>query len=46
MVLPTHLEYGSSNEEYFKQVGQALDVYSNYGKFLLAGDFNVEHGLL
>ena len=28
--------------DYFNQVGPTLDVYSNYAKFLLAGDFNVE----
>ena len=37
----THLEYGMKDIEYFDQVGLALDVYSNYDKFLLAGDFNV-----
>ena len=26
----------------FAQIGLALDVYSNYEKFLLAGDFNVQ----
>ena len=38
----THPIYGTKNEEYFKEVGEALDVYTNYDKFLLAGDFNVE----
>ena len=38
----THPEYGLSDTDYFEQVGLALDVYSNYEKFLLAGDFNVE----
>ena len=33
----TH-EYGLKDIEYFEQVGLALDVYSNYDKFLLAGD--------
>ena len=27
---------------YFEQMGFALDVYSSYDKFLLAGDFNVQ----
>ena len=27
---------------FFEQIGLALDVYSNYEKFLLAGDFNVQ----
>ena len=38
----THPEYGLKDQEYFEQVGLALDVYSNYEKFLLAGDFNIE----
>lgn len=38
----THPEYGLSDTEYFEQIGLALDVYSNYAKFLLAGDFNME----
>ena len=38
----THPEYGMSDDNYFKEVSHALDVYSNYEKFLLAGDFNVE----
>ena len=33
----THPEYGSSDEDYFKEVGLALDVYCNDEKFLLAG---------
>jgi hypothetical protein len=38
----THLEYGSSDEDYFKEVGLALDVYCNYEIFLLVADFNTE----
>ena len=38
----THPKYGLSDTDYFQQVGLALDVYSNYEKFLLAGDFNVD----
>ena len=38
----THNVYGSPDIKYFEQLGLALDVYSNYDKFLLAGDFNVE----
>ena len=38
----THPDYGTNNQEYFKEVGEALDVYCNYEKFLLAGDFNTE----
>ena len=37
----THPDYGLSDREYLHQVGLALDVYSNYDKFLLAWDFNM-----
>ena len=38
----TNVKYGTTDEEYFRQIGLALDVYSStYDKFLLAGDFNV-----
>ena len=36
------LLFGLSDTEYFEQIGLALDVYSNYEKFLLTGDFNME----
>ena len=36
--------YGTSDVEFFQQIGFALDVYSNYDKFLIAGDFNVQIG--
>ena len=36
----THAVYGSTNEDYFEEVGLALDVYSNYEKLLLAGEIN------
>ena len=39
-----HAVYGSKNEDYYQEVGQALDVYSNYEKLLLAGDFNGVEG--
>ena len=38
----THREYGTSDAAYFEQMGFALDVYSSYDNFLLAGDFNVQ----
>ena len=38
----THPQYGTNDNDYFEQIGLALDVYSNYDKFLLAGDFNVQ----
>ena len=34
--------YGTTDSDFFEQIGLALDVYSNYDKFLLAGDFNVQ----
>ena len=37
-----HPTLGVSKEEYFHQVCLALDRYSSYDKFLLAGDFNTE----
>ena len=40
----THPEYGLNDTDYFEQVCLALDVYNNYEKFLLSGDFNVEEG--
>ena len=40
----THPEYGTSDNDYFEQIGFSLDVYSNYDRFLLAGDFNVQIG--
>ena len=38
----THPEFGLSDEDFFEQISLALDVYSNYDKYLLAGDFNIE----
>ena len=38
----THIEYGLSDDDFLEQINLALDVYSNYDKFLLAGDFNME----
>ena len=35
-------EYGLNDEDFFEQINLALDVYGNYDKFLLAGDFNIE----
>ena len=33
----------NSDQDYFEQVGLALDTYNNYDKFLLlVGDFNAE----
>ena len=38
----THLLYGTSDKDFFQEMGISFDVYSNYDKFLLAGDFNVQ----
>ena len=38
----TNALYGTNDDVYFEQMGLALDVYSKYDKFLLAGDFNLE----
>ena len=40
-----HKTYGLSGVDFFQQIGLALDTYSNYDKFLLAGDFNMEEGV-
>ena len=37
-----HPELGVSAIDYFHQVSLALDTYSRYDKFMLAGDFNTE----
>ena len=38
----THPDYDLKDIQYLEQIGLALDVYSNYEKFLLVGDFNME----
>ena len=38
----TNQDYGTSDSEYLEQIGFALDIYSNYNKFLIAGDFNIQ----
>ena len=37
-----HQTYGLSQVDFLEQIGLALDTYSTYDKFLLAGDFNTE----
>ena len=37
----TNTKYGTSDDIFFNQIGLAIDFYSKYDKFLLAGDFNV-----
>ena len=39
-----HPVYGTSDIDFFEQMRLAMDVYSNYDKFLLAGDFIVQVG--
>ena len=38
----THALYGTTDIDFFEQIGLALDVYSTFDKFLLAGDFNIQ----
>ena len=38
----THKTYGTDDETFFNNIGLALDVYSSFDKFLLAGDFNIQ----
>ena len=40
----TNVEYGTNDSVFFEQIGFAMDIYSNYDKFLIAGDLNVEEG--
>ena len=40
----TSSDYGTTHEVFFEQLGFALDHYSSYDKFLLAGDFNIQEG--
>jgi len=40
----TSKEYGTTDPVFFEQMGFALDVYSSYDKFLIAGDLNVQEG--
>ena len=37
-----HPIYGVKDEDFYHQLGLALDVYKGYEKFLVAGDFNTE----
>ena len=39
-----HPVYGTTDVDFFEQMGFALDIFSNYDKFLLVGDFNVQVG--
>ena len=40
----TNKEYGTTDLVFLEQMGFALDVYSSYDKFLIAGDLNIEEG--
>ena len=40
----TNEKYGTSDDVFFEQVGSALDMYSSYDMFLIAGDLNVQEG--
>ena len=37
-----HPYYGLNDNDYFEQIGFALDTYSSYDKFLLVGDLNMQ----
>jgi hypothetical protein len=39
-----HVTYGLRGEDFFGELSMSLDRYSNYEKFLIAGDFNMEEG--
>ena len=38
----THHHYGTNDKYIFEQIGLALELYSNYEKCFLTGDFNVQ----
>ena len=38
----TDKNFGTKDDVFLEQIGLALDVYSKYDKFLLAGDFNLK----
>ena len=40
----TNKEYGCSDEIFFQQIGNILDMYPMYDRFLIAGDLNVQEG--
>ena len=40
LVFGTYHPPSQSDQYYFENIGKALDVYNNYDKFLLIGDFN------
>ena len=41
----TSLEFGTTDEVFFEQMGLVLDLYNRYDKFLLVGDLNVQEGV-
>ena len=40
----THKKYGTSDAIYLNGIGDALDVYTSYDKYLIAGDLNINIG--
>ena len=38
----THEDYGVSDIKFLEKIGEALDMYPNYDKFLIAGDLNIK----
>ena len=42
--LSTNKEFGTSDGVFFENIGAALDMYSSFDKFLVAGDLNIKEG--
>ena len=40
----TNKEFGTSDGVFFENIGAALDMYSSFDKFLVAGDQNIKEG--
>ena len=38
----TSIQFGTNDEVFVKQIGSALDYYTGYDKFLVAGDLNIK----
>ena len=38
----THEDYGVSDTVFLDKIGEALDMYPSYDKFLIAGDLNIK----
>ena len=40
----TSIEYGCTDDVFFNEIGNLLDRYTGYDRFLIAGDLNIEEG--